>query len=212
VLKGCAIVGKKGSWLWGDPSLRFTVSFQRAGKTASVRLQTSPESFFQVNLEQNQSLVQTVLDFANLTGSEKVLDLYAGVGNFTLPLAMEAREVLGIEENERAVEDGRLNALQNRIERCQFIGGKVEEAIREFKDRRWDIVVLDPPRAGCRTIIPFMAEWKPQKMIYVSCDPATFARDLHLFLEKGYVLQDLRLIDLFPQTYHMEVVGLLMQP
>jgi 23S rRNA (uracil1939-C5)-methyltransferase len=207
VLKGCAIPGKKGSWLWGDPSLSFTVSFQRAGQTASVRLQTSPESFFQVNLEQNQWLVQTVLDFANLTGSERVLDLYAGVGNFTLPLAMGAREALGVEENERAVEDGRLNALQNRIEHCRFIGGKVEEIVREFKDRRWDIVVLDPPRAGCRSILPFVAEWKPQKMIYVSCDPATFARDLHLLLEKGYTLQALSLIDLFPQTYHMEVVG-----
>jgi 23S rRNA (uracil1939-C5)-methyltransferase len=212
VLKGCAIRGKKGSRLWGDPSLSFTVSFRRAGKTASVRLRTSPESFFQVNLEQNRSLVQTVLDFANLTGSERVLDLYAGVGNFTLPLAMEAREVLGVEENERAVEDGRLNALQNGIERCQFISGRAEEAIGEFKDRRWDIVVLDPPRGGCKTIVPFMTECKPQKMIYVSCDPATFARDLRLLLEKGYALRDLRLIDLFPQTYHMEVVGLLISP
>jgi 23S rRNA (uracil1939-C5)-methyltransferase len=212
VFKGCAIVGKKGSRLWGDSFLTFTVSFQRKGKTASVRLQTSPESFFQVNLEQNRSLVQTVLDFADLTGSERVLDLYAGVGNFSLPLAVDAREVLAIEENDKAVEDGRLNVLQNRIERCQFIAGKVEEAIREFKDRRWDIVVLDPPRSGCKAIIPHLVEWKPQKIIYVSCDPATLARDLRLLLEKGYALQDLRLIDLFPQTYHLEVVGLLTQP
>jgi 23S rRNA (uracil1939-C5)-methyltransferase len=211
VIKGGAIVGEKRSRLWGDPSLTFTVSFQRSGKTSSLPLQASPESFFQVNLEQNRSLVQTVLDFANLTGGERVLDLYAGVGNFTLPLAMEAREVLGIEENPKAVEDGRLNVLQNQIERCQFMGGKVEEALREFKGSPWDIIVLDPPRAGCRTLIPLVAEWKPRRIIYVSCDPATLARDLHLFLEKGYALQDLRLIDLFPQTYHMEVVGLLMQ-
>jgi len=99
---------------------------------------------------------------------------------------MGAREVLGIEENKRAVEDGRLNALRNRIEGCQFMGGKVEEAIREFKDVRWDIVVLDPPRTGCKAIVPYIAEWKPRKIVYVSCDPATLARDLHLFLEKGY--------------------------
>lgn len=211
VLKGYAIVEKKGSRLWGDPSLAYTVSFQRTGKAASVRLQIFPESFFQVNLEQNRSLVQTVLDFANLTGSERVLDLYAGVGNFTLPLAMEAREVLGIEENERSIEDGRLNVLQNRIERCHFIGGKVEEAVGELKDRRWDIIVLDPPRAGCRAILPLLAEWNPQKIVYISCDPTTFARDLGLLLEEGYALRNLRLIDLFPQTYHMEVVGLLTQ-
>ncbi len=212
VLKGCAIVEKNGPRLLGDPSLAFTVSFQRKGKPLSVRLQTSPESFFQVNLEQNRSLVQTVLDFADLTGSERVLDLYAGVGNFTLPLAMGAREVLGIEENARAVEDGRLNALRNRIEGCRFLSGKVEEAIRDLKDTRWDIFVLDPPRTGAKAIVPSIAEWKPRKIIYVSCDPATFARDLRLLMEKGYALQALRLIDLFPQTYHMEVVGLLTQP
>ena len=212
VVKGAALMAKKGSHHWGDPSLTYTVSFQRAGKTADVRFRTSPESFFQVNPEQNQALVQTVLDFADLTGNERVLDLYAGMGNFTLPLAMEAQEVLGIEENGRAVEDGRLNVLQNRIDRCRFICGKVEEVIRKIEDRRWDVIVLDPPRAGCRPIASLMADRKPQKLVYVSCDPATLARDLHLLLEKGYVLQALTLIDLFPQTYHMEVVGLLRLP
>jgi 23S rRNA (uracil1939-C5)-methyltransferase len=212
VVKGAALMAKKGSRHWGNPSLTYTVSFQKEGKTGYVRLQASPESFFQVNLEQNRALVQTVLDFADLTGSERVLDLYAGIGNFTLPLAMEAHEVLGVEENGKAVEDGRLNVLENRIDRCRFICGKVEDVIRKIEDRRWDVVVLDPPRGGCKPIASLMAEWKPQRIVYVSCDPATLARDLPLLLEKGYVFEDLRLIDLFPQTYHMEVVGLLRLP
>jgi 23S rRNA (uracil1939-C5)-methyltransferase len=212
VVKGAALMATKGSRRWGDPSLTYTVSSQREGKAAAVRLRASPESFSQVNLEQNRALVQTVLDFADLTGSERVLDLYAGMGNLTLPLAMKAREVLGIEENARAVEDGRFNVLQNHIEQCRFVCGKVEEVIRKIEDRRWDVIVLDPPRAGCRPIASLMADWKPRKIVYVSCDPATLARDLSLLLGKGYVLRELRLVDLFPQTYHMEVVGLLTRP
>ena len=140
------------------------------------------------------------------------MDLYAGVGNFTLPLAMGAKEVLGIEENRTAVEDAQFNAERNGVQNCHFIQGRVEDALANWKRDAPHLVVLDPPRAGCKTILDQVVRLKPQKIIYVSCEPTTFARDLRLFSEKGYLLEKLSLIDMFPQTYHMEVVGLLTQP
>jgi 23S rRNA (uracil1939-C5)-methyltransferase len=142
---------------------------------------------------------------------DRVLDLYAGVGNLTLPLAMGAKEVLGIEENKMAVEDARSNAERNRIKNCDFIHGRVEDVLMSPKREPPDLTVLDPPRTGCKTILDQVIRLKPKKIIYVSCEPTTFSRDLHLFSEKGYTLQRLGLIDMFPQTFHMEVIGLLQQ-
>ena len=174
-----------------------------------LKFRISPGSFFQVNLEQNQTLIQTVLQFSEVNEEEKVLDLYAGVGNLTLPLAMGAKEVLGIEENRTAIEDARFNAEKNGIRNCEFIHGKVEDVLKHWKRENPDLVVLDPPRTGCKTILDQVVRLKPKKIVYVSCEPTTFSRDLRLFSERGYSLQKLSLIDMFPQTYHMEVVGLL---
>ena len=140
---------------------------------------------------------------------ERVVDLYAGAGNLSLALAMEAREVLGIEENRTACEDAQSNAERNGIKNGHFIQGRVEEALLNWKRETPDLIVLDPPRTGCKTILDQVVRLKPKKTIYVSCEPTTFARDLRLFSERGYSLQKLSLIDMFPQTYHMEVVGLL---
>jgi 23S rRNA (uracil1939-C5)-methyltransferase len=141
-----------------------------------------------------------------------VLDLYSGVGNFTLPLAVGAKEAWGIEENPRAVEDARFNADQNGIPSCTFIQGKVEDVLKTLAAKRFEVVVLDPPRTGCKRIVNQITQLEPKRIIYVSCEPTTLARDLHLFLERGYRLEDLRLLDLFPQSYHMEVVALLRSP
>jgi len=209
MVKGLALVRKGRFDLFGDPFLNFSIPLSRPGRGKKIRLRTSPKSFFQVNLKQNQTLIETVLNFSGVKENERVLDLYAGIGNLTLPLAIEAKEVAGVEENSMAVEDGRFNAEKNRISHCEFIPGKVEDILKHWTREKPDLVVLDPPRAGSKWITDQVARLKPKRIVYVSCEPTHFSRDLRLFSENGYHLQRLCLIDMFPQTYHMEVVGLL---
>jgi 23S rRNA (uracil1939-C5)-methyltransferase len=208
-LKGVAIAGAEGLTLYGDPYLHFTLSSGRFGEKERIRLRISPGSFYQVNPEQNQALVETVLEFGNVNRMERVLDLYAGAGNLTLPLGTQAEEVWGIEENGATVEDGRFNGRLNNMEGCHFIQETVEDALLHWKKGSPDLVVLDPPRTGSKGIVDRITALKPKRIVYVSCDPATFARDAGLFSEKGFELRRITLIDMFPQSYHMEVVGLL---
>jgi 23S rRNA (uracil1939-C5)-methyltransferase len=209
MLKGIAITQKDGHHLIGDPTLNFTIPLSHEREKRELNLRISPGSFSQVNPEQNQKLVQTVLQLSEVDQEDRVFDLYAGVGNLTLSLAMEGREVLGIEENRMAFQDAQFNAERNGIKNCHFIHGRVEDVFLDGKREPPDLIVLDPPRTGCKTILDQTVRLKPRKIIYVSCEPTTFARDLRLFSERGYSLQRLSLIDMFPQTYHMEVVGLL---
>jgi len=207
IFRGIAVAGKRKLTLFGDP-LELTIpSYQER----NLKLRISPGSFSQVNPGQNQRLIQIVLQFSEATKEDRILDLYAGVGNLTLPLAMRAKEVLGIEENRTAVDDAQFNAERNGIQHCYFIQGRVEDVLSNWEREAPHLIVLDPPRAGCKTILDQVVRLNPRKIIYVSCEPATFARDLRLFSEKGYFLERLSLIDMFPQTYHMEVVGLLKQ-
>jgi 23S rRNA (uracil1939-C5)-methyltransferase len=209
LLKGIALVRKGKMEVAGDPFLHFTIFLNRDGKQRELRLQASPLSFFQVHPEQNRRLIETVLEFSDVRKDERVLDLYAGIGNFTLPLAIEAQEAVGIEENRLATQDARFNAEENGIKNCDFLPGRVKETLKDWKRERPDLIVLDPPRTGCKDAIEEVAGLKPKKIIYTSCEPTTLARDLRLFSEKGYYLLKLSLIDMFPQSYHMEVVGLL---
>lgn len=203
-------IAMKGKWsFWGDPRLSFTVRPGQAGESGTLAIRVSPGSFSQVNPEQNHTLIDTVLGFSGLKNYETVLDLYAGAGNLTLPLSIHAGEVFGVEANKPAAEDGKFNAVRNGIRNLHFIEGEVEEVLRGWKRGRPDQVVLDPPRTGCKNVVDRIAGLEPKKIIYVSCDPATFSRDLRLFHGRGYFLRRLRLIDMFPQTYHMEVAGLL---
>jgi len=205
IFQGIAVAGEEKSILFGNP-LEFTIPSYQDG---NIKLRISPGSFFQVNPEQNQRLIQTILQLSEPTKKDRVLDLYAGMGNLTLPLAMGTKEILGIEENRTAVDDAQFNVERNGIQNCHFIQGRVEDVLSHWERGTPHLVVLDPPRAGCKTILDQVARLKPQKIVYVSCEPTTFARDLRLFSEKGYLLEKLSLIDMFPQTYHMEVVGLL---
>ena len=211
MLKGIAITQKVGHHLIGDPTLNFTIPLSQERKKRELKLRISPGSFSQVNPEQNQELVRTVLQFSEVNQEDRVFDFYAGAGNLTLPLAMEAGEVLGIEENSMAFQDAQFNAERNGIKNCRFIHGRVEDILPDGKREPPDLIVLDPPRTGCQTILDQVVRLEPKKIIYVSCEPTTFARDLRLFSERGYSLQRLGLIDMFPQTYHMETVGLLRQ-
>jgi len=211
IIKGFALKGKK-KWLsFGNPHLNFALFLKYLKRKEPLRLRTSPESFSQVNLNQNQKLIDTVVEFSGGEENEKVLDLYAGVGNLTLPLAIHAGEVWGIEENRAAVEDATFNAERNGIRNARFIEGKVEEVLKDWKMGRPDQMILDPPRAGCKKVVDQIVRLGPEKIVYVSCEPTTLSRDLRLLCERGYSLQKLCLIDMFPQTYHMEVVALLTQ-
>jgi 23S rRNA (uracil1939-C5)-methyltransferase len=209
ILRGIAIAQKEGHQLFGDPTLNFTIPLSQGREKRQLKLRISPGSFSQVNPEQNQRLVQTVLQFSEVNHEDRIFDFYAGAGNLSLSLAMKGREVLGIEENRMAFEDAQFNAGRNGIKNCHFIQGKVEDVLLDWRREPPDLIVLDPPRTGCKTILDQVVRLKPKKIIYVSCEPTTFARDLHLFSERGYSLQRLSLIDMFPQTYHMETVGLL---
>jgi 23S rRNA (uracil1939-C5)-methyltransferase len=204
IVKGITTLRERQTASLGKPHLNFTLPL-------NLRLRTSPGSFFQVNLKQNERLIKKVLEFSGGQRNESTLDLYSGVGNFTLPLATVTQEGWGIEENAVAVKDARFNAQFNGIENARFVRGKVEDVLKKWKRENPDLIILDPPRTGCKGVVDQVAGLKPKRIVYVSCEPTIFARDLRLFSDRGYFLRELALIDMFPQTYHMEVVGLLQE-
>lgn len=168
----------------------------------------SRNSFFQVNIEGMKKLYNKVKEYCNLSGKEKVLDLYCGTGTIGLYLSDSCQEVLGIEINESAVEDAKNNQEFNHIKNVKFICGDVKSSIHNL-DFHPDIVIVDPPRAGLdKETIDNLLLWKTKKIVYVSCDPMTLGRDLQLLQEK-YNILEITPIDMFPQTYHVECVCLL---
>jgi 23S rRNA (uracil1939-C5)-methyltransferase len=204
ILKGITTLKERRTTSLGEPHLNFTIPL-------NLTLRNSPGSFFQVNLKQNEKLILKVLEFSDGQRNERALDLYSGVGNFALPLATVTQEVWGIEESAVAVKDARFNAQFNGIENGEFIRGKVEDVLKKWKKEKPDLIILDPPRTGSKGAVDQVAGLKPKRIVYVSCEPTLLARDLCLFSDRGYFLRELALIDMFPQTYHMEVVGLLQQ-
>lgn len=210
IVKGIGVGQKKRFHFFGDPNLNFVIPLDPEKEEITLNLQVSPGSFLQVNPMQNRRLIRTLLQWVEMDKVERAFDLYCGIGNLTLPLAaIGAKEVFGIEENQMAIQDAWFNAERNGIRNCEFIPGRVEEILKNWKRENPDLIVLDPPRRGCLSILDQIIRLNPQKLIYVSCEPTTFARDLRLLTERGYSLQRLELIDMFPQTYHMEVIGLL---
>ncbi|HYA88925.1 MAG TPA: 23S rRNA (uracil(1939)-C(5))-methyltransferase RlmD [Nitrospirota bacterium] len=167
-------------------------------------------NFYQVNWEQNKNMVRTVMDFAGLAGHETVLDLYCGIGNFALPLARKARNVIGIESGFAAIEDARANAELNGISNVEFIADDLQNGLKTLLRQkiRADVIILDPPRAGAtlKTLERVLA-FVPQKIVYVSCNPSTLARDLKYFHLFGFRLDRLQPVDMFPYTYHIECVA-----
>jgi len=155
-------------------------------------------------------MVRTVLDFAALNGDETVLDLYCGIGNFALPLARKAKNVIGIESGYSAIEDASANAELNNLSNTEFIADDLQKGLKTLLERkmRADTIVLDPPRAGATlNTLERVLAFVPQKIIYVSCNPSTLARDLKYFHLFGFRLDRLQPIDMFPYTYHIECVA-----
>ena len=182
-----------------------------------VRFKISPYSFFQVNSLQTEQLYGTALEFAGLTGTERVWDLYCGVGTISLFLAHHAAKVYGVEIVSAAIENARENAAANGIDNAEFFVGRAEEVLPEWYDREYvqsgesiDLIVVDPPRKGCdEHCLETMVSIAPKRIVYVSCDPATLSRDLKYLCRNGYKLERIRPVDMFPQTVHVETCALL---
>lgn len=198
------ILGEEAIVLYGEDKYRDELM----GNTFEI----SHRSFYQVNPLQTEKLYQTVLDFAAMTGEETVIDAYCGIGTITLALAKKAKEVYGIEIVEMAVEDAKRNAALNGVENVTYQLGAAEEVMLKWaeEERTADLLVVDPPRKGLEgQFIDAVLEMKPSKMVYVSCNPATLARDLALLAEGGYNVEKIQPVDLFPQTNHVECVVLM---
>lgn len=172
----------------------------------------SPHSFFQVNTLQAQRLYETALSYAALEGKENVIDLYCGTGTITLFLAQKARHALGIEIVAPAIADARKNARDNHIKNSEFIcADAAKELPLLVRDGiRPDVVVLDPPRAGCeRPVLDAILAVRPKRVVYVSCGPASLARDAAILCEGGYNIRQVQPVDMFPHTSHVETVVLM---
>ena len=167
------------------------------------------DSFFQVNTKQAEVLYDVILDHAGLTGKEVVLDLYCGVGSIAICLAEKAGKVTGIDSNKGSISAAIKNAEINRTANAEFIAGKAEDILPSLEIDP-DVVILDPPRSGCApVVIDAVADKSPDKIIYVSCEPSTMPRDIKIFTEKGYTCMEIKAVDMFPQTSHVECCCLL---
>lgn len=179
-------------------------------RIGDVRFEISARSFYQVNPEQTEVLYGQALDYAGLTGSETVIDAYCGIGTISLFLAQRAKFVMGVEIVPQAIEDAKRNADLNGFTNTLFEAGPAEEVIpRWYKDgKEADVLVVDPPRKGCdEALLQTMLEQQPERIVYVSCNPATLARDLRILEDGGYRTQEVQPVDMFPQTTHVECVA-----
>jgi 23S rRNA (uracil1939-C5)-methyltransferase len=179
----------------------------------NIKYQISPLSFFQVNTLQTKVLYDQVVNYAELTGEEKVLDAYCGLGSIALYVADKSKEVYGIEVVEEAIDLAKKNAQLNDIENCSFKTGKVREVIPDLENEfSADVVIVDPPRKGChQSVLESFVELGPEKIIYVSCKPTSLARDLKFLTDNGYSVEEVQPVDMFPQTYHIETVTKLVE-
>lgn len=194
-----------------EDSPGFSLPASETGLQQDLRITCFPLVFTQVNLELNRLLMAHLLKQDLFTSRDTILDLYCGLGNFTLPAALQAREVVGLEAFPLAVANARWNQKINRISNCSFIQTKAEAGVRQSHLRHLPIslVILDPPRSGAREIIPWLDAWDLKKILYFSCDPMTLFRDLSMLAAGGWKVEWSKSIDFFPQTFHLESVTFL---
>ena len=199
------ILGKEIRVLWGRGYITDFIG--------EIRYQISPLSFFQVNPVQTEKLYGKALEFAGLIGNETVWDLYCGIGTISLFLAQKAGKVYGVEIVPDAIADARKNAEINGIGNAEFFVGRAEDVLPEKYAREGihaDVIVVDPPRKGCEeSVLDTMVKMGPERIVYVSCDSATLARDLKYLRERGYEVKKVQGVDMFPETVHVETVVLL---
>ena len=217
------ILGRKTRCIWGQPyitdyiHLRNTDDFSLTDTAIAYHI--SPQSFYQVNPEQTEKLYSIAMDYAGLTGKESVWDLYCGIGTISLFLSQKAKQVYGVEIVPQAIEDAKNNAKLNEITNAEFFVGKAEEVLPQFYEESGDVtgdsqgtepsdvIVVDPPRKGCDAVcLNTMLAMQPDRIVYVSCDSATLARDLRILVDGGYELKKVRAVDQFAHTVHVECV------
>jgi 23S rRNA (uracil1939-C5)-methyltransferase len=194
---------RAGGWI---PELNVnddSIGIDDAGRHFRIR----PEAFIQVNARQRNVLYRKAVEYASITSTDRVVDAYAGIGMLTARLADEAHQVIAVEESPYAVRLGELNMQLNGVENVRYVRGKVEDMLPEINDPT-NVLVLDPPRAGCaEAAVEAMANLRPERVVYISCEPSTLARDLSRFSTGGrYTLAEVAFVDMFPQTYHIEAV------
>ena len=198
------IMGHKTRTLWGQDTI--------TDKLGEFTFAISARSFFQVNTVQAEVLYNQAVKYADLTGNETVIDAYCGTGTITLFLARQAAKVYGIEIVEPAIHDARQNAINNNVTNVEFIvGDAIDVMPRMFKQGiKPDVIIVDPPRAGCeQKVLETFVSMEPKRIVYVSCNPASLARDLAILNDLGYKAQEIQPVDMFAQTFHVESVALI---
>jgi 23S rRNA (uracil1939-C5)-methyltransferase len=199
--KNNVIMGNNIKMLWGNPYITDYIG--------EIAYNISPLSFYQVNPIQTEKLYSKVLEFANLSGDEIVWDAYCGIGTISLFLANKCKKVMGVEIVPEAIEDAKKNSELNNIDNTEFYVGKAEDVITDkYNDGvRADVIVVDPPRKGCdKELLDTIIKMEPEKVVYVSCDPGTMARDIRVLGEGGYRVMEIQPVDMFPQTVHVETI------
>jgi 23S rRNA (uracil1939-C5)-methyltransferase len=175
-----------------------------------LKFRITPGSFFQTNSLQTENLYRTAIDLAELDNSDTILDLYCGAGTIGICAANRVKSVIGIDIEEEAIESARVNARINAVDNCRFYSGPVRKVILadELKDKKFDTVFLDPPRVGIHPrAMKRILEIMPDRIIYISCNPATFARDARIFKDSGYEIRKMTPFDMFPHTMHIELAA-----
>lgn len=196
------ILGDQTNVLWGEEYIYDYIG--------DVKFAISAKSFYQVNPEQTKVLYDKALEYADLTGEETVIDAYCGIGTISLFLAQKAKKVYGVEIVPEAIEDAKRNAKLNNIDNAEFEVGEAEVVIPNWYKQgiKADVIVVDPPRKGCdEALLKTILKMKPKKVVYVSCGPATLARDLKILEEGGYQTVEVQPVDMFPHTTHVETVA-----
>lgn len=204
--RGNIIMGETTRTIWGKDTI--------TDKLGDLTFHISARSFFQVNTEQTVLLYGKAVEYAGLTGQETVIDAYCGTGTITLFLAGQAAKVYGIEIVKPAIADAWQNAQTNKIENVEFIAGDAVEVMPELYRNgvRPEVIVVDPPRAGCEPkVLETFVKMKPERIVYVSCNPASLARDLAILSEQGYQTMEIQPVDMFPHTHHVECVAKLIR-
>ena len=200
------VLGKESRILYGENAI--------VSQIGNLKFAISAESFFQVNEQQTYKLYLKALEYAELSNNETVFDLYCGVGSISLFLSQKAKKVIGVEIVEKAIENARQNARLNGITNAEFYAGDCEKTVGELiqKGEIADVVVVDPPRKGCsEKLLEFLNEISPKKIVYVSCNSATLARDIKILSQYGYKLKKVCAVDMFPNSGHVECCVLLCQ-
>ncbi|WP_146552636.1 23S rRNA (uracil(1939)-C(5))-methyltransferase RlmD [Rummeliibacillus sp. SL167] len=198
------IFGNETIHLWGQDTIEDHIG--------GVRFEISARSFYQVNPIQTEVLYKQALDYAQLTGKETVIDAYCGIGTISLFMAKKAKYVMGVEIVPQAIEDAKRNTKLNGLDNTYFEAGPAEEVIpRWYKEgKNADVLMVDPPRKGCdESLLKTILEQRPNRIVYVSCNPATLARDLRILEDGGYKTQEVQPVDMFPHTGHVETVVLM---